>query len=68
MRHLVSFDCVLNHDFSSSECKNLKRTYATLIFKVSEVDGQVRTRSIEVNLEELKQFKEEIVRIEEALS
>jgi hypothetical protein len=64
----VSFDCVLNHDFTSSECKNLRKTYATLIFQVSEVDGQIRKRTIEVNLEELKQFKEEIVRIEEALS
>ena len=68
LRHLVSFDCVLNHDFSSNDCKNLKKTYATLIFQISEVDGQVKTRTVEVNLEELKQFKEEIVRIEEALS
>jgi len=28
----------------------------------------VRTRTLEVSLEELKQFKEEIVRIEETLS
>jgi COMM domain len=68
MRHLVAFDCVVKHDFSSAECKNLKKTYATLIFKVSEVDGSVKTKSIEVNLEELKQFREEILRIEEALS
>ena len=54
MRHLVAFDCVVKHDFSSAECKNLKKTYATLIFKVSEVDGSVKAKSIEVNLEELK--------------
>jgi hypothetical protein len=58
----------LNHDFSSNDSKNLRRTYATLIFKISEVDGQLRTRTIEVNLEELKQFREEIIRIEETLS
>ena len=68
LKQLISFDCVLSHDFSGNESKNLKRTYATLIFKISEVDGQVRTRTLEVNLEELKQFKEEIVRIEETLS
>ena len=64
----MSFDCVLAHDFSASDSKNLKRTYATLIFKVSEVDVSVRTRTLEVNLDELKQFKEEIARIEETLS
>jgi hypothetical protein len=68
MRHLVSFDCVVKHDFSSAECKNLKKTYATLIFKVSEVDGSIKSKSIEVNLDELKLFREEILRIEEALS
>jgi len=50
----VSFDCVLKHDFTSAECKNLKKTYATLIFQISEVDGSVKTKSIEVNLDELK--------------
>ena len=68
MKQLVGFDCVLGYDYSSNDCKNLKRTYATLIFKISEVDGQVRTRTLEVNLEELKQFREEIIRIEETLS
>lgn len=68
LKQLVSFDCILAHDFSASDSKNLKRTYATLIFKVSEVDGSLRTRTLEVNLDELKQFKEEIARIEETLS
>jgi hypothetical protein len=45
---------VLNHDFSSNECKNLKKTYATLIFKISEVDGSVKTKTLEVSLDELK--------------
>ena len=58
----------MSHDFSGGDSKNLKRTYATLIFKVSEVDGQTRTRTLEVNLEELKQFREEILRIEETLN
>ena len=68
LKQLVSFDCVLSHDFAGGESKNLKRTFATLVFKVSEADGQTRTRTLEVTLEELKQFKEEIVRIEETLS
>jgi hypothetical protein len=68
LKQLVSFDCSLSHDYAGGECKNLKRTFATLVFRISEVDGQVRTRSLEVSLEELKQFKEEIVRIEETLS
>ena len=54
LKHLVSFDCLLGHDFSGGDSKNLKRTYATLIFKISEVDGSVRTRTLEVNLDELK--------------
>ena len=49
-----SFDIQLSHDFSGNESKNLKRTYATLIFKISEVDGTTRTRTLEVNLDELK--------------
>ncbi len=68
LKHLVAFDCVLNHDFSSNESKNLKKTYATLVFRISEVDGQVKTKTLEVTLEELKQFREEIIRIEETLS
>ncbi|TNV86541.1 hypothetical protein FGO68_gene8655 [Halteria grandinella] len=56
LKKLVSFDCLLSHDF------------ATLVFKISEADGQTRVRTLEVTLEELKQFKEEIVRIEETLS
>jgi hypothetical protein len=54
LKQLVGFECLLNHDYSGNESKNLKRTFATLVFKISEVDGQVRTRTIEVNLEELK--------------
>ena len=50
----MSFEVQLAHDFAGNESKNLKRTYATLIFKISEVDGSTRTRSLEVNLEELK--------------
>ena len=68
LKQLVGFDCVLSHDYSGNESKNIKRTFATLVFRISEVDGQVRTRSLEVSLEELKQFKEEISRIEETLS
>ena len=44
LKQLVSFDIQLSHDFSGNESKNLKRTYATLIFKISEVDGTTRTR------------------------
>jgi hypothetical protein len=39
-----------------------------LVFKIAEADGSIRNRSLEVNLDELKQFREEIVRIEETLS
>ena len=41
---------------------------ATLVFKISEADGSVRSKTLEVSLRELKQFKDEIVRIEETLS
>jgi hypothetical protein len=59
---------LLQHDLSTNECKNLRRTFAVLVFKISEADGSVKTKSLEVTLDELKSFREEIVRIEETLS
>ncbi len=54
LKQLISFDCVLSHDYAGGESKNLKRTFATLVFKIAEVDGQTRTRTLEVTLDELK--------------
>ena len=54
LKKLVGFDCLLQHDFSTNECKNFKRTYAVLIFKISEADGSQRTKTLEVTLNELK--------------
>ena len=51
-----------------NEVKQIHRNYVTLIFGISEADGTVLTKNIDVSLDELKQFKEEIVRIEEQLS
>lgn len=68
LKKLVGFDCLLEHDFSTNECKNLKRTYAVLVFKISESDGSLKVKTLEVSLNELKQFKDEIIRIEETLS
>ena len=68
LKKLVGFDCLLQSDLITNECKQLKRTYATLVFKIAEIDGSLKTKSIDVTVEELKQFREEIVRIEETLS
>lgn len=65
---MIDFDVILQHDFSSSECKNMKNTYALLKFTTSEEKGSLRTQSVEVTLEELKQFRQEIQRIDEALT
>ena len=46
----------------------MKKTFVTLIFKIAEVDGSIKTQSIDISMGELKQFKEEIIRIEEHLS
>ena len=50
------------------ECKNLNETRAQLLFKIRGSDGVIETRRIEVSLEELKQVKKELIRIEETLS
>ena len=68
LKKLVDFECLVQHDFSTNECKNLKRTYAVLVFKVAEADGSLRCKTLEVSLNELRQFKDEIIRIEETLS
>jgi hypothetical protein len=59
---------MLRHDFSSMECKNLNETRAQLLFKIRGSDGVIETRRLEISLEELKQVKKELVRIEETLS
>ena len=68
LQELVDFQLMLRHDFSSMECKNLNETRAQLLFKIRGSDGVIETRRLEISLEELKQVKKELVRIEETLS
>ena len=67
LKQLLGFDCVLKNDVLSSDCKNMKRTYATLTFDIAGDNGQVVHRVLEVTLDELKQFKAEMQRVEETL-
>ena len=68
LQQLVDFQLMLRHDFSSLECKNLNETRAQLVFKIRSNDGGLETRNIEVSLDELRQLKKELVRVEETLS
>lgn len=46
----------------------MNETRAQLSFKIRMGDGTFENRRLEVSLEELKQIKKELVRIEETLS
>ena len=59
---------VLEHEFSSAECKNVNITYATLLFTIGMVDGSVAHKRLCVSLHELKVIRQELRRINEALN
>ena len=42
------------------QCKNINKTYVTLIFTILNIDGSTKTQKIDISLNELKQFKDEI--------
>lgn len=68
LHELVDFQIMLRHDFSSLECKNVNETRAQLLFKIRLNNGRLETRRLEVSMDELRQIKKELVRIEETLS
>jgi len=68
LQQLVDFQVLIKHDFSSGECKNINLTRADLLFKVAETDGSVTEKRVEVSLEELNLFRQELRRVEETLS
>jgi len=68
LQQLVDFQVVLRHEFSTPDCKNINSTRAVLLFKIAGPDGSIQDKRLDVSLDELKQFKKEMVRIEETLS
>ena len=68
LQKLVDFQVVLRHEFSTPDCKNINSTRAVLMFKIAQPDGSIQDKRLDVSLEELRQFKKEMVRIEETLS
>ena len=68
LQQLVDFQVVLRHDFSTPDCKNINSTRAVLLFKIAQPDGSIQDKRLDVSLEELRQFKRQLVRIEETLS
>ena len=73
LRRLISFDILLKHDVSTEQCKQLKHTTAVLTFKIADVSHLEGTSSgytlkrVECSLDELKKFREEMVRIQETM-
>ena len=46
----------------------MDQTRAVLLFKIQQPDGSVHDKRLDVSLDELRQFKKEMVRVEETLS
>ena len=73
LRQLISFDIVLKHDVCTEHCKQLKKTTAIMIFKIASpspltssarsVPHGFTTKRIECSLDEVKRFREEMLRV-----
>ena len=59
---------MLRHEISTPDCKNVNQTRAVLVFKIGQPDGSIQEKRIDVSLDELRQFKTELQRIEETLA
>ena len=68
LQQLSDFQVVLRHEISTADCKNISQTRATLIFKIAKPNGSVQEKRLDVSLDELRQFKSELTRIEETLA
>lgn len=76
LSQLISFDILIQHHVCTEHCKQLKKTTAVMVFKIAEVsplavsssgarpEGFV-TKRIECSLDELKNFREDIQRIQD---
>ena len=77
LRQLISFDIAIKHDVCTEHCKQLKKTSAVMMFKIAEpsplssssdsVPNGYTTKTVECSLDEVKLFREEMQRIQEAL-
>ena len=59
---------MLRHEISTPDCKAVGLTRATLIFKIGQPNGGITTKTVDVSVDEVKQLKTELARIEETLS
>ena len=68
LQQLSDFQVVLRHEISTPDCKNINQTRAIVIFKIAKPNGSIQEKRIDVSLDELRQFKTELQRIEETLA
>ena len=68
LQKLSDFQVVLRHEISTPDCKNVNQTRAVLVFKIGQPNGSIQEKRIDVSLDELRQFKTELQRIEETLA
>ena len=68
LQKLSDFQIILRHEISSADCKNINQTRAILVFKIGKPNGSIQEKRIDVSLDELRQFKTELLRIEETLA
>ena len=64
LNQLISFDISINQDVCTEHCKKLKKTTATLMFKIRGANGPIH-KKIECSLDEVRQFREEMAKIQE---
>lgn len=64
---------MIKHDICTEHCSKLKKTNAVLIFKIAEpsplasTTGGYSIKRVECSLNDVKKFKEELVRMHEAM-
>ena len=68
LQRLSDFQVVLRHEIATPDCKNVNQTRAVLVFKIAKPNGSISEKRIDVSLDELRQFKTELQRIQETLA
>ena len=57
---LIDFKWIILNEVSSNNCQNLNEIRVLLIFKISDDNGDIVTRNLEVSLEEALALKNEL--------
>ena len=73
LQRLISFDIAMKADLATEHCKTLKSTTAVLTFKIADtasldnIQSGYKLKTIECSLDELKKFREELAKIQDAM-